>query len=116
MINMKTFYPFSLHCIKMEQKVLIFGKICLSKIFFHKRKHLIYIEKVDIDWILISSKKKGSFKYFIGYMNSYMKPICKKFSQMNGYVNYFNDNKFMNLLALNYYKNTMRYGIRYLIC
>ena len=49
MINMKTFYPFSLHCIKMEQKVLIFGKICLSKIFFHKRKHLIYIEKVDID-------------------------------------------------------------------
>ena len=53
----------------MDEKVLIFGETCLNKKIFHKRKHLIYIDKVDIGRIVISSKdsydKEGLFKYFI---------------------------------------------------
>ena len=50
----------------MEQKVLVFGeKYCLNWFFFHKHKHLIDIDKVDVDNIVIPSKdsygKIGSF-------------------------------------------------------
>ena len=47
----------------MEQKVLIFDKHCINKNAFHKRMHLIDIDKVDIVEIVIFSKdsygKKG---------------------------------------------------------
>ena len=40
---------------------------------FHKNKRPINIDKVDIKKIVLSKKdsccKKGSFKYFIGYMH-----------------------------------------------
>ena len=56
----------------MEERVLIFGKNFLHKNVFQKHKHLIDIDKVDIDIIVISSKgsyaKKRSFNYFIGYI------------------------------------------------
>ena len=49
----------------MEQKALVFDKQCINKNAFH----LIDIDKVDADRIVIFSKdsyrKKGSFKYFI---------------------------------------------------
>ena len=71
----------------MENKVFNFGKYYLNKNFFHKHKHLIDIDKVDIDKIAISSKdsygKKGSFKFFIGYITNYIKPLCIKLPQMN---------------------------------
>ena len=46
--------------------------------------------------------KKGSFKYFIGYIhegNAFPIPLCIKPSQMKGYVKCFNDTKCINLLA-----------------
>ena len=50
-----------------------------------------------------SYDNKGSFKYFIGYLNnSNGFPIlwCMKLPQMNGYTKYFgNRNKDMNLLV-----------------
>ena len=89
----------------MERKVLIFGKNVVNKNFFHKHKHLIDVDKEDVDRIVISNKdwygKKGSFKYFIGYVTNYINPLCIKLSQMNGYVKYFNDSKCMNLLVHN---------------
>ena len=87
---------------------MIFGKNCLNKNFVHKNKHLIGINEVDIDRIVISSKnsygRKGSFKYSIGYINNYIKTLCIKLRQMNGYVKYFNDNKFINLRDYKEYK------------
>ena len=67
-----------------------------------------------------SCGKKGSFKYFIGYMNetdAFPVPLCIKLSQMNGYVKYFNDNKCMNLLVHDreLLKKYMKYGIRLVI-
>ena len=46
--------------------------------------------------------KKGSFKYFIEYINetdAFPVPLCIKLPQMNGYVKYFDsNNKCFNLL------------------
>ena len=57
----------------MEQKALIFGKNCINKNAFHKNKRPIDIDEVDIKIIVLSGKhsydNKGSFKYFIGYIN-----------------------------------------------
>ena len=52
----KAFIFFSLHGVKMEQKALVFEKQCINKNAFHKHKHLIDINKVGIDNIVISSK------------------------------------------------------------
>ena len=55
-----------------------------------KIKDQLVLLKVDIKRIVLSKKnlrgKKGSFKYFIGYINgtdSFPIPLCIKFLQMN---------------------------------
>lgn len=44
--------------------------------------HLTGINKVDIDRIVISNKdwhcKKGSFQYFLGYINNYIRSLYIK--------------------------------------
>ena len=90
----------------MEQKALIFGEDFINKNAFHKNKRPINIDEVDIRRIVLSSKhsygNKGSFKYFIGYINnSNAFPISLrvKLPQMNEYTKYFDKNdKYMTLL------------------
>ena len=52
--------------------MLIFGNKSTDKNEFHKRKHLIEINKVDINKIVISNKdacgKEGTFENFNGYI------------------------------------------------
>ena len=76
----------------------------INKNEFPKHKHLTDIDEVDIDIIVISSKdsygNKGAFKYFIGYINKYIKPLCIRIPQLNGYVKYFDsNNKYVNFLV-----------------
>ena len=52
----------------MEQKVLIFDKQYVNKIEFHKHKHLIDIDKADIDKIVISSKDSYGKKVHINIL------------------------------------------------
>ena len=70
---------------KMNEKALTFDKNCINKNIFHKNKRRISIDKVDIKRIVLSKKnlygKKGSFKYFIGYINetdALPVPLCIK--------------------------------------
>ena len=75
----------------MEQKILIFGKQCIDKIGFHKDKRPISTKD--------SYGRRGSFKYFIGYITNYANPLSIKLPQMNGYAKYFDrKNKYINLL------------------
>ena len=91
----------------MEQKALIFDKQCINKNAFHKNKKPINIDKVQSTRKGLSKKdsytKKGSFKYFIGYINEtnvFSVSLCIKLPQMNGYVKYVDsNNKCMNLLV-----------------
>ena len=39
---------------------------------------------------------KNSFKYFLGYNDDVITPLCIKLSQMIGYVEYFDSNKTMS--------------------
>ena len=59
-------------------------------------KKPISFDKVEIRRIVLSKKdsygKKGSFKYFIGYISeteALPVPLCIKLPQKNGYVKFF---------------------------
>ena len=97
---------FSLHGIKMEQKVLFSDKKCINKNAFHKNKKRISIDKIEIRRIVLSEKesygKKCTFKCYIRKINetdAFTVPLCITLRQINGYVKYFNDNKCVNLLV-----------------
>ena len=91
----------------MEKQVLIFDKQCINKDSFYKNKRPISIDRVETRIIVLPKKdlygKKGSFKYFIGYIhegNVFPILLCIKLPQMNGYVKYFDrNNKCINLLV-----------------
>ena len=68
---------------KIEKQISLFDEKGVERKFFHKWKHLIDIDKVDIDRIMLSNKdsygKKGAFKCFTGYITSQcIKSLCIK--------------------------------------
>ena len=86
----------------MSEKTLKFNNIKINKKEFHKSNHAIDLDSVDTDKIVVSDKFKHSeegFKYFIGYQeDEIVKALCIIFSQMNGYIKYFENggNVFFN--------------------
>ena len=91
----------------MQQKVLVFSEDCISKNKFHMYQKPINIDKVNIKRIVLSHKEscdnKDSYKYFIGYIYTYIYIsiiIMNKFPKMNAYAQYFHkNNKSINLLV-----------------
>ena len=89
----------------MEEKLLVFGENHFNKNSFYRHKHLINIDKVvNIGRIVLYLKylygKKGTFKYFIGYITNDIKSVFIKLPQMNGYVKYSDrKKKYMNFLV-----------------
>ena len=71
-----------------------------TKAIFTKTKKLFNIENIDINIILVSKKepygKKGPFKYYIGYNDDGIKPVCISLPHMVGYVKHFDSNKTMS--------------------
>ena len=72
---------------------MIFDKQRINKKAFPKNKRPISIDRAETRRIVLPKKdlygKKGSFKYFTGYMhegNIFPIPLCTKFPQMNGHV------------------------------
>ena len=85
---------------------LLYKQCIINKNASHKNKKQTIIDKVEIRTIVLSKEdsydKKGSFKYFIGYIDegdAFPVLLCIKISQMNRYVKYFSDNKCMDLLV-----------------
>ena len=72
----------------------------IDKISIYKNKKLLYIHDLDVNKILVSKKEsygtKNSLKYFIGYNNDVIRPLCIKLPQMVGYVKHFDSNKTMS--------------------
>ena len=92
--------------------------------YFTKIKdQLVLIE--EIKRIMLPEKdsygKKGSFNYFIEYINeadAFPVSLCIKRPQMNGYIKYFdNNNKCINLLVHDkeLLKNIVKYRVRLII-
>ena len=81
----------------------------VSKISFHKHKHLIDIDKVDINRIVFS--KKASFSKTTSLGAEVILVLCIKLPRMNGYAKYLDDSiKCMNFLIMmtNCHKSTMQ--------
>ena len=68
-----------------------------NKSNFYKNKKLFNIHDLDVNKILVSKKEsygtKNSLKYFIGYNNGVIRPLCMKLPQMIGYVKNFDSNR-----------------------
>ena len=87
----------------MNEKTLRFNNIILNKKNIHRSKEPIDLLSVDLDRIVVSYKLKRNdegFKHFIGYLeNGIVKPLCIILSQMDGYIEYFeNGSKNMTFL------------------
>ena len=72
----------------------------INKINFYKNKKIFSGYDLDVNKILVSKKEsyatKNSLKYFIGYNDDVIRPICIKLPQMIGFAKYFDSNKTMS--------------------
>ena len=86
----------------MNVKILKFNNIVFNKKTFHKPKESIDLLSVNIDRTVVSDKFKHNnegFKYFIGYLDELVKPLCIILPQMSGYIKSFeNSSKSMSFL------------------
>ena len=77
----------------------------MDKKTFPKLKEPIDLFSVDKDQIFVSDKFKHNnegFKYFIGYGNEFVHPLCIILPQMSGYKKYFeNGGKSISFLIKN---------------
>ena len=84
----------------MSGKSIIFDDKKINKSNFYKNKKLFNIHDLDVNKILVSKKesygKKKSLKYFIGYNDDAIRPLCINLPQMIGYVKHFDSNKTMS--------------------
>ena len=89
----------------MGEKTLKFNNIKINKKEFHRSKQAIDLDSVDTGKIVVSDRFKHSeegFKYFVGYQEDEIKPLCIILPQMNGYIKYFqNGGKNMSFLIKN---------------
>ena len=72
----------------------------INKSTFYKNKKLFNIHDLDVNKILVSKKESyganNSLKYFIGYNDDVIRPLCIKLPQIIGYVKHFDSNKTMS--------------------
>ena len=86
----------------MSENSIIFGdKKNLKSDFCNKNNKIFNKTDIDVNKILVSKKEKygkyNSIKYFIGYNeNDVIKPLYLELSQMNGYINKFNEHNSNN--------------------
>ena len=84
----------------MSGKSINFDDKKINESSFHKNKKLFNIHDLDVNKILVSKKesygKKKSLKYFIGYNDDVIRPLCLTLPQMIGYVKHFDSNKTMS--------------------
>ena len=76
----------------MAVEILKFNNIIVDKEAFHKLKEPIDLLSVNTDQIVVSDKFKHNnegFKYFIGYQDGIVRPLCIILPQMSGYIKYF---------------------------
>ena len=56
------------------------------------KKNFIHLDSVDLSKIVVSNKWKiddTTYKYFCGYLNDVIQPLCIILPQMSGYIKCF---------------------------
>ena len=72
----------------MEKTIINFGDIGIGKQNFHQNKRPILIKNININIIVVSNKVslgKSGFKYFIGYKDAKIRPVCIFLPKMSEY-------------------------------
>ena len=84
----------------MSGKNMNFEEKKFKKSDFYKTKKVYKVDDIDVNKILVSKKEpygtNKSIKYFIGYDDDDIRPLCIKLPQMIGYVKCFDSNKTMS--------------------
>ena len=79
----------------MNSQGIKFGDINVDKKEFYSSKHTLFLNDVDSDKIVVSSKRKindTTCKYYVGYNSGdLIRPLCVIMPQMTGYIKYFDD-------------------------
>ena len=74
----------------MTGENIYFSDKKIEKSELYKNKKVNSIDDIDVNKILVSKKEpygtKNSFKYFIGYNDNVIRPLCVKLLQMTGYA------------------------------
>ena len=82
----------------MEKTIIKFGNIGIEKQKFQQYEKPISIKIIDINKVVVSNKdsfgKKG-FKYFIGYKDAKIGPLCIFLPKMIAYRRDFDKTKYM---------------------
>ena len=76
-----------------SQKIKFWDKE-IDKKEFYSSKQAILLDSVDLSKIVVSSKWKindTKYKYFYGYLNNVIQPLCVILPQMSRYIKYFDD-------------------------
>ena len=71
---------------------LVFGDIELTKKEFYGSKKGIKLKDVIVKNIFVSNKIRGSnetVKYYIGYLDKSVSPLCLILPKMSGWIKYF---------------------------
>ena len=87
--------------IRMSGENIVFDDKKINKSNFYKKKKLFNTYDMEVDEILIFKKEsygqKSSVKYFLGYTDDVIRPLCIKLPQMIGYLKHFDSNTTMSL-------------------
>ena len=71
---------------------LVFGDMEVSKSEFYENKKGINLKDVIVDNIVVNNRVKGNnetVKYYIGYLDGSITPLCLILPQMSGWIEYF---------------------------
>ena len=84
----------------MNTKNIYFDNKKIKKSDFYKNKKAFQIDDIDVNKILVSKKEpygtKNALKYFIGYNDDVIRPLCLRLPQMTGYFKKFYENVTMS--------------------
>ena len=89
----------------MSGKNINFNDKKIKRSTFYKNKTINTIEDIDVNNILVSKKEpygnKNSLKYFIGYNDDIIGPLCIRLPQMTGYARKFDENATVSFTVKN---------------
>ena len=78
----------------MSSQKIKFGDKEVDKKKFYSSKEAVFLDSIDLSKIVVSSKWKINdtiYKYFCGYLNNVIQPLCVILPQMSRYIEYFDN-------------------------
>ena len=89
----------------MSEKNINYDEKKNKKSTFYKNKRIYSTDDIDVNNKLVSEKEpygnKNLLKYFIGYNDDIIRPLCIRPPQMTGYARKFDENATFSFIVKN---------------